>query len=52
MDNKLQIQYNLHPATLERWEQIKTVMPYKFRLTYLCLVTQKSFLEWVSLLDG
>jgi hypothetical protein len=30
MDNKLQIQYNLHPATLERWEQIKTVMPYKF----------------------
>jgi hypothetical protein len=30
MDNKLQIQYNLHPATLERWEQIKTVTPYKF----------------------
>ncbi len=30
MDNKLQIQYNLHPATLERWEQIKTVSPYKF----------------------
>jgi hypothetical protein len=30
MDNKLQIQYNLHPATIERWEQIKTVSPYKF----------------------
>jgi hypothetical protein len=30
MDNKLQIQYSLHPATLERWEQIKTVSPYKF----------------------